>query len=85
MQTVITNRFISLLRSGFHNIIFDHYTMSPVLLIFILFPHTVIDLVTTKEYFEHRHDKLYERQHNQRSGLITEFFQEGRHKHLKGA
>ena len=43
-----------------------------------------MDLILTKEYFAHRHDKLYERQHNQRTGWITEYFKEGRHKNLKG-
>ena len=47
-------------------------------------PVAVTDLVMTKEYFDNRHDKLVERNENQRTGWITEFFKQGRHKHLKG-
>ncbi|KAH3848102.1 hypothetical protein DPMN_090451, partial [Dreissena polymorpha] len=41
------------------------------------------DLVMTREYFDHREDKLYNRVHNHQTSWITEFFRPGRLKCLK--
>ena len=45
---------------------------------------TVTELVMTREYFAHRQDKLFNRVHNQQTAWMTEHFQPGRLKCLKG-
>jgi len=44
----------------------------------------VTDLVTVKEYFAHRVDKLLQRVNNHRTGWVVEYFDPGRSKCVKG-
>lgn len=44
---------------------------------------TVIDLLESKEVYEHRADKLLTRERNHKTNWITENFSPGRPKHLK--
>ena len=45
---------------------------------------SVTDLIMTREYFAHREDKLHNRVHNHQTTWITEYFQPGRGKCVKG-
>ena len=41
-------------------------------------------LLEVKEYYNNRKDKLVQKTHDFMTGWITEYFDNGRHKHLKG-
>ncbi len=45
---------------------------------------SVIDQTQTREYFDHRADKLTDRTLTHRSGWVTENYKPGRHRCLKG-
>ena len=49
-----------------------------------LFFWTVKDLIQVKEWFSHRKDKLDLGVHNHRTGVVTEYYKEGRQRNLKG-
>lgn len=64
---------------------FAHYLMKDGLVIRLSIYHDkeMKDLVQVKEWYSHRQDKLYLRVHNHRNGLITEYYEQGRTRHLK--
>ena len=65
---------------------FAHYLMRDGLIsrLSIYEDRELTDLVTVREFFAHRQDKLQQRMHNHRTGWITEYFGMGRQRSLKG-
>ncbi|XP_072168175.1 dynein regulatory complex subunit 7-like [Diadema setosum] len=64
---------------------YAHYLMQDGLIIrlSIYKDKELKELVQVKEWYSHRRDKLDLRVHNHRTGLITEYYKEGRPLHLK--
>ncbi|XP_052769766.1 dynein regulatory complex subunit 7-like [Mya arenaria] len=64
---------------------FAHYLMKDGLVsrLSVYSDRELTDMVMTREYFEHREDKLYNRVHNHQTTWITEYFAPGRAKCVK--